>query len=258
MRITPRISGAEASHRNTAGVGRWWAMASIAFDIVAVGSDATVLSVALPTIATSLHATESDLQWFASGYALALAAGMLPAGLLGDRYGRKKVMLIVLALFGGGSIACAYAPSPAAFIAARVVLGAAGAGLVVIALSALTVLFSKAERPRAVGIWGAANFVALPIGPIIGGWLLTHFWWGWAFLINVPVPMLGSIAVSVLVPESRVTERPRLDRVGVLASRAGLVAWTAGLIDAGPDRPGDARTRVAVRLGLRVVWTFHL
>ena len=258
MRITPRISGAEASHRNTAGVGRWWAMAAITFGILAVGLDATVLSVALPTLATSLHATESDLQWFASGYALALAAGMLPAGLLGDRYGRKKVMLIALALFGGGSIACAYAPSPAAFIAARVVLGAAGAGLVVIALSALTVLFSKAERPRAVGIWGAANFVALPIGPIIGGWLLTHFWWGWVFLMNVPVAMLGLIAVSALVPESRVTERPRLDRVGVLASSAGLVAWTYGLIEAGRNGWGDASALLPLTLGMVAMVTFIL
>src|SRR5215471_10111042 len=198
------------------GNRRWWALGALSLAVLAVGLDATVLSVALPTLANALHASESDLQWFTSGYLLALAAAMLPAGLLGDRYGRKKVMLTALFLFGIGSAACAFAPSTGAFIAARVVLGLAGAGIVVMALSALTVLFTEAERPRAVGIWAAANFVALPIGPILGGWLLTHFWWGWVFLMNVPVAVLALVAVSALVPESRATERPKLDVVGIV------------------------------------------
>src|ERR1035437_10011442 len=120
---------------------RWWALGGLTLAILAVGLDGTVLSVALPTLATRLHASESDLQWFQSGYLLVLAAAMLPAGLLGDRYGRKKVMLISLALFGVGSAACAAAPSSGAFIAARVLLGLAGAGVIVMALSAVTVLF---------------------------------------------------------------------------------------------------------------------
>lgn len=124
--------------------------------VVAVGLDATVLSVALPTLARKLHASESDLQWFSSSYLLVLAAAMLPAGLLGDRYGRKKVLLSSLALFAVGSAACAVAPSSSAFIAARALLGLAGAGIIVMSLSALAVLFSEQERPRAVGIWGAA------------------------------------------------------------------------------------------------------
>ena len=143
-----------------------------------------------------------------------LAAAMLPAGLLGDRYGRKKVMLISLALFAAGSVACAYAPSAGAFIAARVVLGLAGAGIIVMALSALTVLFTEEERPRAVGIWAAANFLALPLGPILGGWLLTHYWWGWVFLLNVPVALVGLVAAFVLVPESRAHSAPAWTRSG--------------------------------------------
>ena len=150
-----------------------------------------MLSVALPTLATHLHASESDLQWFSSSYLLVLAAAMLPAGVLGDRYGRKKVMLISLALFALGSMACAAAPSSGAFIAARVLLGIAGSGVIVMALSALTVLFDEQERPKAVGVWAAANFLAIPIGPILGGWLLTHYWWGWVFLMNVPVGCWG-------------------------------------------------------------------
>ena len=169
------------------GTRRWWALGGVSLAILCVGLDSTVLSVALPTLARALHASESDLQWFSSGYLLVLAAAMLPAGLLGDRYGRKKVMLIALGLFGAGSVACAYSTSVAEFLAARLLVGLAGAGVIVMAITALTVLFSKEERPKAVGIWAAANFLALPIGPVLGGWLLTNYWWGWVFLINVPV-----------------------------------------------------------------------
>src|SRR5437588_7481710 len=203
------------------GNRRWWALGGLTLAVLAVGLDGTILSVALPTLSSALHASESDLQWFSSGYLLVLAAAMLPAGLLGDRYGRKTVLLGALALFGAGSAACAYAPSVAAFIAARVVLGLAGAGIVVMALSALAVLFSEKERPRAVGVWAAANFLALPIGPLLGGWLLTHCWWGWVFLINVPVSLVGLLAGLALVPQSRATERPGLDPVGVGSSAAG-------------------------------------
>src|SRR5271155_5806805 len=179
----------------TQGARRWWALAAVSLGVLAVGLDGTVLTVALPTLSKALHASESDLQWFSSGYFLVLAAAMLPAGLLGDRYGRTKVLLISLSLFGAGSAACAYSTSVAEFMAARVLMGLAGAGLIVMAISALTVLFTKQERPKAVGIWAGASFVALPIGPILGGWLLTHYWWGLVFLINVPVIVVGLVAV---------------------------------------------------------------
>src|SRR5262252_7654016 len=106
-----------------AGARKWWALAGLTLGVLAVGLDATVLSVALPTLAGSLHASATDLQWFVSAYTLALAVGLLPGGLLGDRYGRKKVMMATLTMFGLGSLACAYAPNAAAFIAARAVLG---------------------------------------------------------------------------------------------------------------------------------------
>src|SRR5438874_720004 len=240
------------------GNRRWWALGAIMLSVLAVSLDGTVLSVALPTLATALHASESDLQWFSSGYLLVLAALTLPAGLLGDRYGRKKVMLASLALFGAGSAACAYAPSAAAFIAARAVLGLAGAGIVVMALSGLTVLFTEEERPRAVGIWAAANFLALPLGPILGGWLLTHYWWGWVFLLNVPVALVGLVAAFALVPESRASQRPGLDPVGVVASTAGLVVMTYGLIEAGQNGWSDISALVPMIVGLLVLVGFFL
>jgi MFS transporter, DHA2 family, multidrug resistance protein len=242
----------------TTGTRKWWALGALALATLAVGLDGTVLSVALPTLARTLNAGESDLQWFSSGYLLVLAAAMLPMGLLGDRFGRKKVLLLALLLFGAGSAACAYAPSAGAFIAARFVLGLAGAGIVVMNLSALTVLFAEAERPRAVGVWAAANFLALPIGPILGGWLLTHYWWGWVFLMNVPVALIGLIAVLALVPESRAPVRPGLDPVGVVASIAGLAAITYGLIQAGQNGWTTNSALVPIIAGLVVLVGFFL
>jgi DHA2 family multidrug resistance protein-like MFS transporter len=243
---------------NALGTRKWWALGALALATLAVGLDGTVLSVALPTLANALHASETDLQWFSSGYLLVLAAAMLPVGLLGDRIGRKKVLLASLLLFGAGSAACAYAPTAGAFIAARFVLGLAGAGIVVMNLSALTVLFSEEERPRAVGAWAAANFLALPIGPILGGWLLTHYWWGWVFLMNVPVALIGLIAALALVPESRAPARPGLDPLGVVASTAGLVGMTYGLIEAGRVGWTDTSALVPMIAGLVLLVGFFL
>jgi MFS transporter, DHA2 family, multidrug resistance protein len=240
------------------GARRWWALSAVMLAVLAVGLDLTVLSVALPTLAGALKATESDLQWFSSGYALVLAALMLPAGLLGDRYGRKRVMLVSLALFASGSLACAYSGSAGEFIAARVLLGFAGAGVVVMAVSALAVLFSEEERPKAVGIWAAANMVAFPIGPILGGWILSHDWWGWVFLMNVPIALLGFLAVAVLVPESSASERPGFDVVGILCSSGGLAALTYGFIEAGQRSWGSPPALAAMVVGAAVIAAFFV
>ena len=238
------------------GASRWWALGAVNLAVLAVGLDGTVLSVALPTLARALRASESELQWFSSSYLLVLAAAVLPAGLLGDRYGRKRVMIASLALFAVGSAACAAAPSSGWFIAARVLLGLAGAGIIVMSLTALTVLFDEQERPKAVGIWAAVNFLAVPIGPILGGWLLTHYWWGWVFLMNVPVVLVGLIAVLALVPESRPPRRPRLDTVGVAGSVSGLVALTYGLIEAGQHGWGQAGALLPIACGMVILTGF--
>jgi len=237
---------------------RWWALAAVSMAVLAVGLDGTVLTVALPTLAKTLHASESDLQWFTSGYFLVLAAAMLPAGLLGDRYGHKRVLAIGLALFGVGSVACAYSISSGQFLAARVVLGMAGAGVIVMAISALTVLFTPEERPKAVGIWAAANFISLPVGPILGGWMLTNFWWGWVFLINAPVALIGLVAVLTLVPESRTNDRRRLDFAGVITSAAGLVVLTYGLIEAGQHGWTDRTALLSMSGGVVLLVVFGL
>ncbi|MFN8629903.1 MAG: MFS transporter [Chloroflexota bacterium] len=236
--------------------GRWLALGGISLGLLAVGLDITVLSLALPTLATGLQANESQLQWFVTAYTLALTAAMLPAGLIGDRLGRKRTMLGALLVFGAASAACALAPSAGLFIAARAVLGVAGAAMVVMALSIITVLFDEAERPRAIGVWGAANFLALPLGPIVGGWMLANFWWGWVFIVNVPVVLLGVLAVMALVPESRSAQRPAIDWIGVAASSAGLTLFMYGIIEAGRIGWGDPGTIGPLLAGLLVIAGF--
>jgi MFS transporter, DHA2 family, multidrug resistance protein len=237
---------------------RWWALGAVCLNVLAVSLDGTVLSVALPTLGGALHASESDLEWFSSGYLLLLAAGVIPAGLVGDRFGRKKLLLGSLAVFGAGSALCAGACAPWVFLAARLMMGLAASGVTVMALSALTVLFHDRERPRAVGIYEAANFLALPLGPILGGWMLSRFWWGWVFLLNIPVVALGLIVGVALVPESRAEQRPGLDPVGAAASVTGLVTLTYGLVEAGQAGWGDAAAVTLMITGLLALGGFAL
>lgn len=236
--------------------GRWLALGGISLGLLAAGLDITVLSLALPTLSKALGANETALQWFVTAYTLALTAAMLPAGLVGDRLGRKRVMLAALVVFGAASAACALSPNAGVFIAARAVLGVAGAAMVVMALSIITVLFEEDERPRAIGIWGAANFLALPLGPIVGGWMLANFWWGWVFLLNVPVVLFGIIAVVALVPESRSASRPQVDWIGVAGSSAGLTLFMDGVIEAGRAGWADPGTIGPLLAGVLVIAGF--
>jgi len=232
---------------------KWWALVAIAASVLVVGLDLTVLNLALPTIATDLHASTSDLQWISDSYSLVLAAAMLPAGLLGDRLGRKKVLLVALVLFGASSAACAYAAGTGELIAARAALGIGAAAIFPLSLSVIPVLFAPEERQRAIALMASATFISFPIGPIVGGYLLDHFWWGSVFLINVPVVVLALIAVAVLLPESRSAERPRIDAVGVILSSAGLAALTYGFIKAGQDGWSDSIAVGTIAAGAAVL-----
>jgi DHA2 family multidrug resistance protein-like MFS transporter len=242
---------------------RWWALIAIAASVLVVGLDLTVLNLALPTIATDLHASTSDQQWFLDAYSLVLAAAMLPAGLLGDRLGRKKVLLVALTLFGASSLACAYAASTGELIAARAVLGIGAAAIFPLSLAVIPVLFAPEERQKAIALIASATFISFPIGPIVGGYLLDHFWWGSVFLINVPVVVLALVAVAFLLPESRSEQRPSVDALGVILSSAGLVGLTYGFIEAGQKSWTNTAALAAIAAGavvlaLFVAWERHL
>jgi EmrB/QacA subfamily drug resistance transporter len=237
---------------------RWWAVASLVPAALVLGIDATVLGLALPTLAADLGATTSQLQWFFSAYMLAFAAAMIPGGMLGDRYGRKKLLLASLVVFGLGSIACAYSPSASAFIGARILLGLGAAVVLPTMIGALLVMFSEEERPKAIAAIMTATMLGYPIGPILGGWMLTEFWWGSVFLINVPVVLVAIAGVAALLPESRSELRPRFDVPGIVLSAAGLATLTYGLIRAGQDGWSDALALTAMAAGALVTAAFLL
>jgi MFS transporter, DHA2 family, multidrug resistance protein len=255
---TGSAAPAQAEPGGAHSARRWWALIAISASVLVVGLDLTVLSLALPTISDDLHASTGDLQWITDAYSLVIAAAILPAGLLGDRYGRKRVLLIALTLFGLSSAACAYAGSTSELIAARAVLGIGAAAIFPLALSVIPVLFAPQERQKAIALMASATFISFPIGPIVGGYLLDHFWWGSVFLINVPVVALALIAVTVLLPESRSSKRPTIDYAGVLVSSAGLTALTYGFIKVGQDGWSDATALATIGAGVVVLAAFVL
>ncbi|MEC3975063.1 DHA2 family efflux MFS transporter permease subunit [Amycolatopsis sp. H20-H5] len=235
---------------------RWWALAALAVSLLTVGLDQTVLNVAVPTLATDLGASTTQLQWFGSAYTLALASLLLPAGLLGDRYGPKKLLLGALALFGLASLACAYSDSPGTLIAARVALGVGAAFLIPLSMSLLNILFAPEERSRALTVWVMATFLGIPLGPVLGGWLLDHFSWGSVFLINVPLVLVGLFAVGFLVPLTRGSGTGRIDVAGIALSSAGLVALTYGFVRAGGDGWGSTGAWLMITVGAALLAAF--
>jgi MFS transporter, DHA2 family, multidrug resistance protein len=252
------VASAPATTPAAHSARRWWALVAIAASVLVVGLDLTVLNLALPTIAGDLHASTGDLQWISDAYSLVLAAVMLPAGLLGDRFGRKKVLLGALALFGASSALCAFSASTGELIAARAVLGIGAAAIFPLSLSVLPVLFAPEERRKAIALMASATFLSFPIGPIVGGYLLDHFWWGSVFLINVPVVVGALAAVMFLLPESRSSDRPRVDGLGVVVSSAGLTVLTYGFIRAGQDGWSDAVALATIGAGVVVLACFVL
>ncbi|USB31859.1 MFS transporter [Paenibacillus sp. YPG26] len=238
------------------GKRKWWVLGALAVSLLTVGLDLTVLNLALPTIAEDLHASNSQLQWFADAYNLVLAAALLPAGLLGDRLGRKKMLICALIMFGIASVASAYAHTAGQLIAGRAFLGLGAAILLPMSMSIIPVIFTEQERPKAIGIWVTANSIGIPLGPIIGGWLLDNYWWGSVFLINIPIVIIGVLAVAVLLPESRSSKKPRVDILGVLLSSIGLSSFTYGVIEAGEKGWGDLASLLLILAGVALLAGF--
>lgn len=208
---------------------RWLALAVLCVSLLMVSLDNLVLNVALPTLVRDLHATTTELQWVVDSYVIVFAGLLLVAGSLADRIGRKRVFIAGLAAFAAGSTWAAFSGSVGMLIAARASMGIGGAMMMPSTLALITNVFSdSAERQRAIGIWAGTTGVGIALGPIVGGLLLSRFWWGSVFLINVPVAVAGAALALRLVPESRDPAALAPDFTGALMSIAGLglVLWS--------------------------------
>src|SRR3989454_4729513 len=194
--------------------GRWWALAALVVSGLVIGLDSTILITALPTISSKLGASTSDLQWISAAYTLTLGGLLLPAGVLGDRYGRKRLLLVGLAIFGVSSLVASQATTAAALIVMRALMGVGAAFIVPLSLSILPSMFTSEERPRAVSLTAAGAFLGLPLGPLVAGWLLSNYAWGSVFLINAPIIVIALIGVWFLVPEGKDPQPRRFDWVG--------------------------------------------
>lgn len=239
-------TGSVASQSVTAGMypQRWKALTVLVIGLLVVILDNTILNVALKTIQEDLGATQNELVWAINAYSLAFAALLVTWGVLGDRFGRKRILLIGLVLFGAASALSAFATSPGELIAFRALMGIGGASVMPISLSIITVIFPPQERGKAIGVWAAAVGGAVALGPVLGGLLLEHpnwfQWltgndWGSVFFINVPIVIIGIIGIIMLVPETKNPRPGKLDPLGLVLSVVGLFAITYGIQNASSD-----------------------
>jgi EmrB/QacA subfamily drug resistance transporter len=210
---------------------RWLALGAVVLSALVLGLDSTILVTALPTLSAKLGATTDELQWMSTAYLLALSGLLIPAGVLGDRLGRKRMMLVALVIFGLSSVVASQMTTAGQLILMRAVMGVGGAFIMPISLAVIPTIFSEQERPRAIAIGGAGMFLGLPLGPLVAGWLLTHYEWGSIFLINAPVVVLAFIGVWLFIPESRDANAPRVDFIGAVLAIAGVTSLVYAVIE---------------------------
>ncbi|HET9740060.1 MAG TPA: DHA2 family efflux MFS transporter permease subunit [Solirubrobacteraceae bacterium] len=214
---------------------RWQALIVLAVSLLVVSVGNTILNVALPTIQEELDASSSELQWIVDGYLLLFAGLLLAAGSLGDRFGRRRMLVGGLIVFGAGSVFAALATSSATLIASRALMGVGAAGIMPTTLSIISNIFPADERPKAIAIWAAAAGMGVAIGPLTGGWLIEHVDYSAVFVVNLPAVAACLIGAALLVPESCDPDSPRLDVTGAALSVAMLTALVWALIEA-PER----------------------
>ena len=229
--IEPGSSRAQPVHASAPE--RWPALAVLCVSLLIVTLDNTVLNVALPTLVRDLHASTTELQWIVDAYVLVFAGLVLVGGSLADRVGRKRTLLAGLVAFAAGSTWAAFSGSVGMLIAARASMGIGGALIMPSTLAIITDMFAdRRERQRAFGLWAGTSGAGIALGPIVGGLLLAHFWWGSVFLINVPIAALGFALTVRLVPDSRDPSAQAPDVVGSLLSITGLGLLLWAIIEA--------------------------
>ncbi|MBK6014020.1 MFS transporter [Streptomyces sp. MBT53] len=209
---------------------RWIVLGVICLAQLTVLLDNTVLNVAIPSLTRELDASTADIQWMINAYSLVQSGLLLTAGSAADRYGRKKMLIAGLVLFGAGSLIAGLADSTGQLIVARAGMGVGGALLITTTLAVVMQIFTPEEQPKAIGIWAAVNALGFATGPLLGGFMLNHFWWGAIFLINLPVAALALAAAIALVPESKSPRGDRPDLLGALLSTVGMAALVYAII----------------------------
>jgi EmrB/QacA subfamily drug resistance transporter len=212
---------------------RWLALGVVSVAVFIVTLDGLIVNIALPTLSSELGASNRQLQWIVDAYLLVFTGLLLAAGGLGDRYGRRRMLMIGLALFGLTSAYCAFAGTANQLILGRALMGIGAAAIFPATLAIITSMFTvPKERAAAIGIWSAMSGMGVAAGPVAGGWLLEHFWWGSVFLVNIPVVIVAIVATIVLVPESKEEGAPTLDWTGAVLSVAALGALVFTIIEA--------------------------
>lgn len=233
---------------------RWSILAVLVISVFLVVVDNTIVNVALPTLSRELDATTSQLQWIVDAYSLVFAGLLLAFGSLGDRYGRKGAMQIGLVLFGATSVWAAFSGSAEGLIAARAAMGVGAALVFPATLAILSNVFTDpSERAKAIGIWSATTGLAVALGPVTGGWLLEHFWWGSVFLVNIPIVAVALVLGAILLPSSRDPEAGRLDPVGLVSSIAAIALLVFTVIEA-PHKGWTSFDTVAGFVGFAVLF----
>ncbi|MDN3292777.1 MFS transporter [Streptomyces ficellus] len=226
--MSATAASSEAASR--AGGRQWIGLAVLALPTLLVSIDVYVMLLALPALSTALGASGVQQLWITDIYPFVLASLLITMGTLGDRIGRRKLLLIGAAAFGVASVGAAYATGPGMLIAARALMGVAGATLAPSTLSLISTMFRDAkQRGAAIGIWGACFSVGAVVGPLVGGLVLARFWWGAAFLVGVPALVLLLVLGPVLLPEYRDPGAGRLDLVSVLQSVAAVFPAVWGM-----------------------------
>ncbi|OZM73811.1 MFS transporter [Amycolatopsis antarctica] len=233
-------------------------LAVLCLSLLVVVLDNTVLNVAIPSITNSLGASTADIQWMINAYSLVLAGLLLTTGSLSDRFGRKRSLLIGLVLFTGGSAFAAFAETSLQLIIARGGMGVGAAFLMPGTLAVLMQIFTPQERPKAIAAWSAVAMMGLALGPVVGGALLEHFWWGSVFLINLPVGLLAITAIALLVPESKDPTSRRADVPGVLLSMVMGIGIVYGIVSVAEHGWGSTQVLVPLAIGVAALTGFIL
>ena len=241
---------------------RWLILGVLCFSLLVIVLDNSILNVALPSIVRELDATNTQLQWIVDSYTLVFAGLLLTAGSLGDRFGRRPALQVGFALFGLGSLASAMSTSPNMLIFSRAFMGIGGAFIMPATLSIITNVFPTRERGKAIGIWAATAGLGAALGPLTGGFLLEHFYWGSVFLVNLPIVIFGLVAGVFLIPDSKDPSAPRLDPVGAVLSIVGLALVLFSIIEAPRNGWTDPVTVVCFLVGAAVLagfawWELH-